>query len=84
MAEIIETVVESSHNEVKSRMAKTAQSKMDYIKEYDKENRVAITIRLSKITEPELIDYWHSIPNKARWFKEHLRNELEESKKAGK
>lgn len=64
--------------------AKTSQGKLDYIKEYDRENKRLISVKLNRATEPELVEYWDSIPNKRKWFTDRLRADMEASKKAGK
>jgi len=88
MTEIIKSVVESTYNEVKSIMAgkqrKVTGDQLDRIKAYDKENRRIVGCRLNKVYDAELIEFWDSLPNKAQWLKQHLRNDLEASKKAGK
>ena len=65
---------------------RTKPSHLEYIKQYDRDNKITVTLRLNKVTEPELIEYWQSIPNKARWFKDHLRAEMARAgkQKAGK
>lgn len=84
MAEIIETVVESSHNEVKSDMAaKTSKERLDYIRDYDRANRLKVGGYLNRLHEPELCEYWESIPNKSDWIRRKLREDLERQK-AGK
>ena len=68
-------------NMVEKRTEDGWRKKSEYKKAYDKANRVAIKLKLNKATEPELIEYWQSIPNKTKWVKDHLRAELEQ--KAG-
>ena len=84
-----EPVMVEFKNEGVSKMAEHrtptgAKAKLDYIKEYDRENRITITIRLNRQTEPELIEYWQSIPNKRKWFTDRLKAEMDALKKAGK
>ena len=43
-----------------------------YISDWDKKNRMAVTIRLRKKEDAELIKIYKEIPNKAEWFRECL------------
>jgi hypothetical protein len=49
------------------------KNKRAYNLEYDRVNKIRIGIKLNKATEPELVEIYQSIPNKAEWFKECLR-----------
>ena len=57
-----------------------AKNKIERDRRYDRENKVQVAIRLNKKTEPELVEIYHSIPNKAQWFKNCLRQYAEEHK----
>lgn len=52
--------------------------KREYNREYNKNNKVQIAIKLNKATEPELIEIYQAIPNKAEWFKDSLRRYAKE------
>ena len=56
-----------------------AKNKMKYDQKYDRENKVQIAIKLNKNTDPELIEIYRLIPNKAQWFKECLRRYAREN-----
>ncbi len=57
-----------------------AKNKIEYDKRYEKENKIQVAIKLNKVTEPELVEIYQSIPNKSQWFKECLRRYAEEHK----
>lgn len=54
-------------------MPKWAQNKKKYDQQYAKDHKRRIVIDLNRNTEPELIEIYESIPNKAEWFKKCLR-----------
>ena len=56
-----------------AELPKWAQNKLKYDRQYDRDNKVHIAIKLNKATEPELVEIYRSIPNKAQWFKDCLR-----------
>lgn len=53
---------------------KASRKQLEYISKWSKQNQKSINFRLSKTHEKELIEIFESIPNKAEWFKECLRN----------
>lgn len=53
---------------------KQTPAKKAYDLRYNRENRYAITIRLNRQTDADLIQTWESIDNKAAWFRNALRN----------
>lgn len=53
---------------------KASRKQQEYVKAYCKQFQKAINFRLSKKNEADLINIFESIPNKAEWFKECLRN----------
>ena len=56
-----------------AELPKWAQNKILYDRRYDKVNKVQAAFKLNKITEPELVEIYQLIPNKAQWFKDCLR-----------
>jgi hypothetical protein len=54
------------------------KNKKAYNLEYDRLNKVRIGVKLNKATEPELVDIYQRIPNKAQWFKDCLRRYAQE------
>lgn len=52
------------------RKAKKERNK--YISAWDKKNRVAVTIRLRRNEDAELIEVYRKIPNKAEWLRSCL------------
>ena len=63
-----------------AELPKWAQNKLEYNKKYEKENKVQVSIKLNRITEPEYIEIYQSIPNKRQWFLDCLRRYAEEHK----
>ena len=53
---------------------KTDKKKMEYIKHWARKNQKSISFRLNIEKEKDLIAIFESIPNKADWFKDCLRN----------
>lgn len=53
-------------------MPKWAMNKLKYDANYARKNIKSCTIRLNKITEPELCEIFDRIPNKADWFRRCL------------
>ena len=49
------------------------KNKREYNREYDRTNKVHICVKLNRSTDPDLIDIYQQIPNKAQWIKESLR-----------
>lgn len=55
------------------------------VKEYDKrahnkynrEKMVTLSVRLHKVNDAELIEFYKAIPNKADWFRKALKAEKE-------
>lgn len=79
-------MVESNHGGTtmaKRQYPKADADKLKYLAQYDKENRFTASCKLSRIYDAELIEVWSTLPNKAEWLKQHLREELEKQK-AGK
>lgn len=77
-------MVQSEHR-MESKMAEKRteegmKKKREYTAGYDKENRVQIAVKLNRVTEADLLEAWNNISNKAKWFKDHLREELEKQK----
>lgn len=50
----------------------------EYIKTYNRENRMSIAFRLSRLYETEYIEIYQAIPDKSKWFKWALRKWDEE------
>lgn len=55
------------------QIPKWAQNKLVYDRKYVRENKIQVAIKLNKVTEPELVEIYQSIPNKSQWFKDCLR-----------
>lgn len=49
----------------------------EYNNKYKRENKVGISIRLNRVYDAHLIEVYQSIPNKAEWFREALREYAE-------
>lgn len=56
-----------------AELPKWAQNKKEYDRKYAAKNKVQAAFKLNKVTEPELVEIYLSIPNKAQWFKDCLR-----------
>lgn len=56
------------------------KSRNAYISEWDKKNRIAVTIRLRRDKDSELIEVYQKIPNKAEWLRECLTAEQKKMK----
>ena len=41
----------------------------EYIKNYNRENRMSIAFRLSRLYDAKYIEIYQAIPDKAEWFK---------------
>lgn len=52
---------------------KWAENKKRYDQQYAKDHKRRIVIDLNRNTDPELIEIYELIPNKAQWFKDSLR-----------
>ena len=55
------------------QIPKWAQNKLVYDRKYVRENKIQVAIKLNKVTEPELVEIYQSIPNKSQWLKNCLR-----------
>lgn len=53
-------------------MAKTRESKLDYIKEYNRTRTKVISFRLNNENDAALIEIYETIPNKMEWFRQCL------------
>ena len=56
-----------------AELPKWAENKRKRDLEYSKLHKRRIVIDLNRNTEPELIEIYELIPNKAQWFKDCLR-----------
>ena len=56
-----------------AELPKWAENKRKRDLEYSKLHKRRIVIDLNRNTEPELIEIYESIPQKAHWFKDCLR-----------
>ena len=61
-----------------AKLPKWAINKAKYDKDYSKANIKSCTVRLNKNTEPELVEVFESIPDKANWFRSCLRQYAKE------
>lgn len=57
----------------KEELPTWVKNKMAYDKKYERENKIQVAIKLNKVTEPELVEIYQSIPNKSKWFRDCLR-----------
>lgn len=54
------------------------KNKKEYNLKYDRLNKVRIGVKLNRVTEPELVEIYQAIPNKAEWFRDCLRRYAQE------
>ena len=56
-----------------AELPRWAQNKKEYDRKYSQQNKVQAAFKLNKVTEPELVEIYQLIPNKAQWFKDCLK-----------
>lgn len=52
---------------------KGKKKKAEYDVNYAANNIVRARVDINRVTEPELVEVWESIPNKSQWLKDRLR-----------
>ena len=58
-------------------MPKTLDSKMKYIRAYNKQNYKQIVLHLHRSIDKDLIDYLASQPNRAGYLKKLIRSDMD-------